>query len=177
MVLLAVVGCGDPAPELHKPVPEWQKANSASGRYVAEFPATPTTRTITPPGSELSMQLTEAQSDDIAFAVAETTLNDTNAYPLDEAVDKSIESARSGQESGSAGTVTATEISRSTGDFEGVETRKFTYNLFDEDKKATVTSLIFYRDNAIVQATVVANSEADSEIADRFLSSLKSRPA
>jgi hypothetical protein len=41
MLLLAVaaVGCG-PAE------PEWQEATSASGNYVAEFPAKPTTRTI-----------------------------------------------------------------------------------------------------------------------------------
>jgi hypothetical protein len=37
-------------------------------------------------------------------------------------------------------------------------------------------SLLFYRDGVIVQAMVIANSEADFETADRFLSSVASRP-
>ena len=178
LLAVAAVGCGSTSTSTPtSKAPDWQKASSASGSYVAEFPGTPTTRTISPPGSDLSLQLVEVESNDMAFAITETPLNGANAFPLDEAVDRSIESARAGQQSISGRNVTATEISRSTGDFDGVETRRFSYNMIDGDKKATISSLIFYRDNVIVQAAVIANSEADAAAADRFLSSLTSRPA
>jgi hypothetical protein len=49
-------------------------------------------------------------------------------------------------------TVTATENSRTTGDFEGVETRKLSYNLDGGDTTWTVNGPIFYRDDVVVNA-------------------------
>lgn len=157
---------------------DWHQATSPSGRYVAEFPNPPTNRTLDVPNSDMSAQLMESQSGDTAFAFSETALNGNNPHPLDEAVDGSIESVRAAQEASSGGPVTATEIStRRTGDFEGVETREFRYTVIGGDsKKSTISSLIFYRDGFIVQAMVVADGEADSETADRFLASVASRP-
>ena len=51
--------------------PDWYEATSASGRYVAEFPEPPTTRTIPAPGSDALIQVTEAQSGDITYGLAE----------------------------------------------------------------------------------------------------------
>jgi len=73
-------------------------------------------------------------------------------------------------------TVTATENSRTTGDFEGVETRKLSYNLDGGDTTWTVNGPIFYGDDVVVNALVASDGAADSESADRFLSSLKSQP-
>ena len=47
-------------------------------------------------------------------------------------------------------TVTATDISRTTGDFEGVETRRYSVNLVGGDANWTIDGLIFSRDDAIV---------------------------
>jgi len=170
----ATVGCGV-AEQVTQRVagPEWQEATSASGNYVAEFPGRPTTRTQTVPGSELTLQLTEVEFGGDVYTLSETELHGITPYPLDAAVDNSLESARAGQESSSGNQVTANELSRSTGDFEGVETRRFRGELVDGDKKATMSSLVFYRDDAIVQAIVVSNGPVDAESVDRFLSSLK----
>src|ERR1700709_1804925 len=77
--------------------PDWYDATSASGRYVAEFPAPPTTRTIPRPNHQL-LQVTEARSDDIGYALSEAPLNGSNPRPLDETVDGAIESARAALE-------------------------------------------------------------------------------
>jgi hypothetical protein len=111
VLTVAAVGCGHTETQ-------WHEATTASGNYVAEFPVAPTTRTQTVAGSDMSIQLTMAEVDGISFSLAETALNGSAPYPLDVAVDMSVESARAGQESGSGGTVTATQLSRSTADFE-----------------------------------------------------------
>ena len=165
---VAAVGCGSAAPE-------WQEATTASGNYTAEFPGKPTTRTQAVPGSDLSIQFTEFESGKNSFAISETALNGITPYPLDEAVDGSIESARAGEESSSGRTVTATDISRTTGDFEGVETRRYSVNLVGGDANWTIDGLIFYRDDAIVAPTVVSKGASDPESVDRFLSSLTAR--
>src|SRR4051794_27422374 len=155
---------------------KWEQATSASGHYVAEFPTKPTTRTQTVPGSDLTLQLTEVESGGHAYTLSETELNGNTPYPLDDAVANSLESARAGQEASVGHPVTAKELSHSTGDFEGVETRRFSGELVDGDKKATMSSLLFYRDDAIVQAIVVSDGEADEAAVDHFLSSLKPAP-
>ena len=152
--------------------PEWQEATSASGNYVAEFPGKAKAETQQVPGSDLSISFTTFESGGDAFTLSETALNGVAPYPLDDAVDGAVESARAGQEA-EWGAVTATERSRTTGDFEGVETRRFSYDLAGGDEKVTMSALIFYRDDVIVQAIMVSDEESDAEAADRFLSSVK----
>jgi hypothetical protein len=154
---------------------QWEAATSASGKYVADFPSVPSIRTQQTPGSPLVVHLTEAQSGGNAFTLSETALGGTPPLPLDEAVDNAIERSRMGSEVTAGRTVTAKEISRSTGDFEGSQTRRFTYELIDGDKTATVNSLLFYRNDAIVQAIVVYAGKPDEETVNHFLSSLKSK--
>jgi hypothetical protein len=166
LLTVAVVGCGHTQPT-------WQEATSATGNYVAEFPAKPTTRTLTVPGNDTSAQLTEVTSSGDAYTLSETALSGTGSFSLDAAVDGSMENSRAGQESSSGRPVTATETSRITGDFEGVETRRFSYDLVEGDKLATTSSLVFYRNGVVVQALVVADGAADSESVDRFLSSVR----
>ena len=72
--------------------------------------------------------------------------------------------------------MTATPISRTIGEFEGVETRRFAYALNDGNTRAILNSLLFYRNGVVVQAIVVSNDEDDEselESVNRFLSSLK----
>jgi hypothetical protein len=166
VLTVAAVGCGHTETK-------WHEAKSASGNYVAEFPGEPTTRTQTAPGSDMSIQLTLLESEGNAFNLSETALQGNAPYPLDDAVDMSVESARAGQEKSAGRTVTATELSRTTGDFEGVETRRFSYTLVVGDARAIMSSLLFYRDDVIVQAIVVSDSEADSEAVNHFLSSVR----
>ncbi len=74
--------------------------------------------------------------------------------------------------------MTATEISRTTGDFEGVETRKFRVKLVGRGGVdwAALNGLLFYRDDVIVSAIVVTDADIEPSLAERFLSSLKSKP-
>ena len=143
-----------------------------------EFPGQPSTQTMQIPDSDLSMQLTDFESDSGYFALAETALNGITPYPLDVVVDRSIENARAKMESRHSSPVAAREISRTTGDFEGVETRKFRVKLVGRGGAnwAALTGLLFYRDDAIVSAFVVTEANIDPSSADRFLSSLKSQP-
>ncbi len=145
--------------------PDWYEATSGSGRYVAEFPEPPTTRTIPVPGSDALMQVTEAESGDIMYGLAEAPMNGADPRPLDETVDR-LEASYGG---------TTEEIARNTGSFEGVETREVTFNLNRDGKKAPTRSLIFYQDGYAVQAVVSADNELDVEAAERFLSSVASR--
>jgi hypothetical protein len=74
--------------------------------------------------------------------------------------------------------VAAREISRTTGDFEGVETRKFRVKLVGRGGSdwAALSGLVFYRDDVIVNAIVVTDANIEPSLAERFLSSLKSKP-
>ena len=145
--------------------PDWYEATSPSGRYVAEFPEPPTTRTIPVPGSDTLIQVTEAESGDIMYGLGETPMNGADPIPLDETVDR-LEASYGG---------TTEEIARNTGCLEGVETREVTFNLIRDGKKAPTRSRIFYQDGYAVQAVVSADNELDAEAADRFMSSVASR--
>jgi hypothetical protein len=169
MLLVAGVGCA-------RDGLDWQEATSATGNYVAEFPGKPTMKRDQPtPRGDRVMQMAEVESGDDYFALFEAALNGIVPQPLDVAIDGSIEGVRAYEDSAALGPVTVTGISRTTGDFEGVETRKVTYTLDRLLGKKTVTALSFYRNDAMVVATVVYEGDADSEAVDRFLSSLRPR--
>lgn len=164
LLLVAAGGCRSAAPQ-------WQQATSATGDYVAEFPGEPTTQTESVPGSQVSVQVTLAETADYAFSILETPLNGATPYSLDESVDKAIEGARADREERSGGPVSVTDVWRSTGDFDGVETREYGFRVSDPDEQTTVNSVIFYRDDTVVHATVVYRGEPDEEAVDRFLAS------
>ncbi|HVQ53351.1 MAG TPA: hypothetical protein VMS92_25235, partial [Mycobacterium sp.] len=157
---------------------DWQGATSATGDYVIEFPGQPSTETMQIPDSDLSMQLTALEADSGYYALFETALNGITPNPLDVAVDSSIENARAKMESRRNSPVAVREISRTTGDFEGVETRKFRVKLVGRGGAdwAAITGLLFYRDDVIVSAIVVTDPNLEPSLAERFLSSLKSKP-
>ncbi len=157
---------------------DWQGATSATGDYVIEFPGQPSTETMQIPDSDLSMQLTALEADSGYYALFETALNGITPNPLDVAVDSSIESARAKMESRRSSPVAVREISRTTGDFEGVETRKFRVKLVGRGGAdwAALSGLVFYRDDVIVSAIVVTDPYIEPSLAERFLSSLKSKP-
>jgi hypothetical protein len=165
------VGCG--SEETAKPnAPEWQEAISATGHYAATFPRTPTTRTQPVPDN-LESQLTAVDTENTSYILSETALHGKIPNSLDKGVDNCIETLRAAEQAESGGqVVTATVVSRTTGNFEGAETRRVTYRLTGSDP-VTIDALMFYRDDAIVQALVVQKGVADSVSADRFLSSLK----
>lgn len=167
-VATAAVACGAPGPV-------WQEATSASGDYVAEFPGKPTTRTQPLPSSDLSMLMTEVDMGCCSYGLAEMQLPGDTPCALDGAVDGAVEKARAGLESSSGKTVTASELSRSTGEFEGVETRRLSAELLGGDQKTTMSYLVFCRDDVLVQAVVASNGPEDARSVDRFLSSLKPR--
>jgi len=171
MLLMAVaaVGCV-------KDAAGWPEATSASGNYVVQFPHEPTTESMKIPNTELSMQLTQSEDDSGYYALAETDLNGVAPNPLDFAVDSSIQGARAKMATKASGPVTATEISRTTGDFVGVETRQFRVKLTGDGMEYALNGLVFYRDDAIVNAIVVTDADAEPGLAERFLSSLKSKP-
>jgi len=171
-LLLAVgaLGCGHDGDD-------WQEATSASGNYVVEFPGKPTTETMQLPNSDLSMQLTKVETSDSAFVLSEGDMTGITPKPLDRVVDATIEGMRAQEDAVALGSVTATEISRTTGDFEGVETRSVSFTIDRLVGKKTAIALIFHRNDTLVSAIVVYEGEADPEAAHRFLSSLKSNPA
>lgn len=171
VLLLTTIGVGC----AHTTKSEWHEVTSARGDYVMEFPGETTTRTQSNPGTGVSIQQTSSEFGGIVFILAETPLNGVASAPLDEAVQGSLEAIRAGTPSSSAAPVTVNEISRTTGKFDGVETRMFACELIDGNKRGLVNSLLFVRNDVVVQATVVSNNEADSESVDRFLSSLKPR--
>jgi hypothetical protein len=141
---------------------DWQEATSATGDYVIEFPGQPSTeRQI--PDSDLSTQLTDLEADSGYYALAETALNGITPNPLDVVVDSSIENARAKMESRHSSPVAAREISRTTGDFEGVETRKFRVKLVGRGGVdwTALNGLLFYRDDVIVSAIVVTDADID----------------
>jgi hypothetical protein len=109
------------------------------------------------------------------FTLAETPLDGQTPLPLDEAVDRSIEGARAAASQASGAPTTATQVSRTTGNFEGVETRRVVWDVTTGNDKATFTAAMFYRNNVVVQAVAVSNKGADSASVDRFLSSLRTR--
>jgi hypothetical protein len=169
LMTAASVGCG-------RDGPDWQEATSATGNYVMEFPGKPTVKRDQPtPRGDRVLQMTAVGSDERYFGLTEAALNGIVPKSLDVAIDGSIEGVRADEDSAALGPVTATEISRTTGDFEGVETRKVTYTLDRLLGKKTVTSLLFYRNDAMVMAVVVYEGDADSGAVDRFLSSLRPR--
>jgi hypothetical protein len=155
---------------------DWQEATSATGDYVIEFPGQPSTgmRQLPDP----STQLTDLEADSGYYALAETALNGITPNPLDVVVDSSIENARANMESRHSSPVAVRVISRTTGDFEGVETRKFRVKLVGRGGAdwAALTGLLFYRDDVVVSATVVTDPYIEPSLAERFLSSLKSKP-
>jgi hypothetical protein len=157
---------------------DWQVATSATGEYVIEFPGQPSTETMQIPDSDLSTQLTALEADSGYYALAETTLNGITPNPLDVVVDSSIENARAKMESRHSTPVAARKISRTTGDFEGVESRKFRVKLVGRGGSdwAALTGLVFYRDDVIVSAIVVTDPYIEPSLAERFLSSLKRKP-
>jgi hypothetical protein len=157
---------------------DWQGATSATGDYVIEFPGQPSTETMQIPDSDLSMQLTALEADSGYYALFETALNGITPNPPDVAVDSSIENARAKMESRRNSPVAVREISRTTGDFEGVETRKFRVKLVGRGGAdwAALSGLLFYRDDVIVSAIVVTDANIEPSLAERFLSSLKSKP-
>jgi len=118
LITAAAVWCG-------RDRADWQEATSATGDYVIEFPGQPSTETMQIPDSALSTRLTDLEADSGYYALAETNLIGITPNPLDVVVDSSIENARAKMESRHSSPVAAREISRTTGDFKGVETRKF----------------------------------------------------
>jgi hypothetical protein len=122
LITAAAVWCG-------RDRADWQEATSATGDYVIEFPGQPSTETMQIPDSALSTQLTDLEADSGYYALAETALIGITPNPLDVVVDSSIENARAKMESRHSSPVAAREISRTTGDFKGVETRKFRVKL------------------------------------------------
>jgi len=158
---------------------DWQEATSATGDYIIEFPGQPSTETMQIPDSDLSMQLTALEADSGYYALAETALNGITPNPLDVVVDSSIENARAKMESRRSSPVAVREISRTTGDFEGVETRKFRVKLVGRGGAdwAALTGLFFYRDDVVVSAVVATDANNEPTLAEHFLSSLKSRPS
>lgn len=154
---------------------EWHQVTSASGDYFVEFPGETSTHTETDPSTGAPVQMTVSEFGGVTFSLSERPLSGLTPPPLDEAVDRSVEQMRAGTSPSSAAPLTMTEISRTTGDFEGVETRRFVYDLIHGNTKARISALLFYRNDVIVQAIVVSNDEADSESVDRFLSSLRAR--
>jgi len=179
MVLLfsvAAVGCGpSQLTELVERVtgPEWQEATSTSGNYVAEFPGKPRTTTQSVPGTDLSIDFVMFESGDDAFALSELATNGMEPNPLDEAVDGAIEGARAALES-EWGTVTATEVSRTNGEFEDVESRRYSCDLVGEGHEFAASGLIFYRDDVLVHAMTVTDKNFDAKAIERFLSSVRS---
>ena len=124
----------------------------------------------------LSINMIMCDFGGLSFFLSETPLNGVTPPSLDEAVDLDVEGLRADWPRKSAAPVTATEIPRTTGYFEGVETRRFVYDLIDGNTKDTISALLFYRNDVFVQAWVaVSNGEGDWASVDRFLSSLKSR--
>jgi hypothetical protein len=156
---------------------DWQEATSATGDYVIEFPGQPSTKTQIP-DSHLSTQLTDLEADSGYYMLAETALNGITPNPLDVVVDSSIENARASMESRHSTPVAVREISRTTGDFEGVESRKFRVKLVGRAGSdwAALTGLVFCRDDVIVSAVVVTDPYIEPSLAERFVSSLKSKP-
>ena len=118
LITAAAVWCG-------RDRADWQEATSATGDYVIEFPGQPSTETMQIPDSALSTRLTDLEADSGYYALAETNLIGITPNPLDVVVDSSIENARAKMESRHSSPVAAREISRTTGNFKGVETRKF----------------------------------------------------
>ena len=118
------------------------------------------------------------EADSGYYALAETALNGITPNPLDVVVDSSIENARAKMESRHSIPVAVRVISRTTGDFEGVETRKFRVKLVGRGGAdwAALTGLLFYRDDVVVSAIVVTDPNIEPSLAERFLSSLKSKP-
>src|SRR6476619_1093792 len=170
LITAAAVWCG-------RDRADWQEATSATGDYVIEFPGQPSTETMQIPDSALSTRLTDLEADSGYYALAETNLIGIPPNPLDVVVDSSIENARAKMESRHSSPVAATEISRTTGDFKGVETRKFRVKLVGRGGAdwAALTSLLFYRNDVIVSAFVVTDANIEPSLAERFLSSLKSK--
>lgn len=163
------------APPTSTVEPQWREERSASGKYVAQFPAEPTAQTETAVNG-LTAQITQSVTQDIAFILQEMPLNGTAPLPLDEVVDKHVEGTRAALASSSGATVTATQISRTAGNFEGVETRIFHYELiFGEliygHTRAIMGSVVFYRNEVLIQASVIG--EADAATVERFLTSLR----
>jgi hypothetical protein len=157
---------------------DWQEATSATGDYVIEFPGQPSTETTQTPDSDLSTQLTDLEVDSGYYVLAETALNGIAPNSLDVVVDGSIENARANMESRHSSPVAVREISRTTGDFEGVETRKFRVKLVGRGGAdwAALTGLFFYRDDVVVSAVVATDANNEPTLAEHFLSSLRSRP-
>lgn len=157
---------------------DWQEATSATGDYVIEFPGQPNTETMPIPNSDLSAQVIILEAASGYYALAETALNGITPNPLDVAIDGSIESARAKAESEESSPIAVREISRTTGDFEGVETRKFRVKLIGRGGSdlAALSGLAFYRDDTLVNAIVVTDANTDPALAERFFASLKSKP-
>jgi hypothetical protein len=124
----------------------------------------------------LSLRLTDLDADTGYYALVEIPLNGIRPRSLDSAVDASVEDGRAKVESGRNTPVTATEISRTTGDFEGVETRKYRVNLAGDGFDFALNGLIFYRNDFMVRALVSSNADIDHELAEHFLTSLKTNP-
>jgi len=158
LITAAAVWCG-------RDRADWQEATSATGDYVIEFPGQPSTETMQIPDSALSTRLTDLEADSGYYALAETNLIGITPNPLDVVVDSSIENARAKMESRHSSPVAATEISRTTGDFKGVETRKFRVKLVGRGGAdwAALTGLLFYRNDVIVSAFVVTDANIKPE--------------
>jgi hypothetical protein len=157
---------------------DWQEATSASGDYVIEFPGQPSTKAMPIPDGDSSTQLTDFEADSGYYAFSETALNGMTPIPLDVVVDSAIENARAKLQSRRSSPVAVRVISRTTGDFEGVESRKFRVKLVGRGGAdwAALSGLLFYRDDVVVSAIVVTDPNLEPTLAERFLSSLKSKP-
>jgi len=158
LITAAAVWCG-------RDRADWQEATSATGDYVIEFPGQPSTETMQIPDSALSTRLTDLEADSGYYALAETNLIGITPNPLDVVVDSSIENAQAKMESRHSSPVAAREISRTTGDFKGVETRKFRVKLVGRGGAdwAALTGLLFYRNDVIVSAFVVTDANIKPE--------------
>ncbi|KMO81030.1 hypothetical protein BST22_19255 [Mycolicibacterium chubuense] len=152
----------------------WRFAETATGRYVAEFPAEPTIVSLPATSTLLLTLITTAQSGDATFTITETDLRDLADYrSLDDMVDAAIADIRSQLEEASGHGQKVTHLTTTTAQFEGAESRRVACRLVGEIV-TSVTLVLFYRRDSLVQAIVTTVGVDADASTDRFLGSLRS---
>lgn len=151
---------------------DWQEAESASGTYSAEFPGEPERWMEAIPELGADQEFTVFEADDAAYTITEVPLEPGMDFDLDDSVDGGLLGALGGleQETGESGDYT--EVSRDTGDFEGAETRQAVADFESGDVSAHLRTLIFVREDTLVQALYIGPSSDDEDI-DPFFDSFE----
>lgn len=150
--------------------PQWLEAISATGHYVVDVPTT-TLVMHAPAENGLQAHITRAETADATFTLTETPLQGTARRPLDEATDRTIEGAMETLSADTGAPVTVTEETRSTVEVAGAQARRVSCALSDGATTMTLAALTFYRDDALIQATVLGNAAQTDT--DRFLQSVR----